>query len=139
MKIKRAARVAASLNQEMHTSCEHITESQSGTPADESQQAAFNEMLLEETRARRAQRQPHSRFAAPGDGAGQQQIGNIGAYDEQEHSNEERQNPQPTGIPGIERTEATAARQDDQLWNLLRRNIHIARSQTLELKGDLYL
>ena len=53
--------------------------------AERGQNQAFDEQLPKQSRARDAQRQPHRDLASPAHGAGEQQIRDVRAGDEQDH------------------------------------------------------
>jgi hypothetical protein len=56
---------------------------EAGDPAGKGQQDALDERLDDDVAARRADREPDRGLAAPGDRAGEQQVGDVGARDEQ--------------------------------------------------------
>ena len=139
MKVKHAARVAARLNDQMYASRQDTPECKTGSSSQKRQNSALDQMLSEHPRSCRSQCQAHGRLALPNHGAGQQQIGHVGADDEQQHSNKQHQNPQGACISGVERTKATAAGQSDQFGNLLRFEVHGFSREATEQTSDLRL
>ena len=74
-------------------------------------------MLPEEPCSRRPESETQRGLALPPDRARQKKVRHVGADNEQQHADEQHQDPQRVGVPGVQRIEATSARQRDELWN----------------------
>ena len=86
--------------------------------ADERQHAALDQVLAEEARAGRAERQTHRGLAPPAHRAREQQVRHVRADDEEQHADEEQQNPQGVDVAAVEGIDAAAARQSNERGNL---------------------
>ena len=67
---------------------------ESGDAAGDGEQHALDQRLRDDLPARRAHREPHGGLAAPRDGAGEQQVRDVGAGDEQHQPAHAEQNLQ---------------------------------------------
>ena len=82
------------------------------TPPPIGEQHAFDQRLRDDLPARRAERQPHRRLAAAGDGARQQQVGDVGAGDQQHQRAHAEQDAQAAAVLLAHDADAGAGRHD---------------------------
>ena len=74
-----------------------MRQSQADEPAQQSQQRAFREKLADDPRPPGAHGQPHRHLFLTGGGAGEQQVGDVDAGDEEQkaHRAQEEQQRKP--------------------------------------------
>ena len=77
-------------------------EQQSGSGSQRHQHDAFGQQLADQPAAARANRQPHRHLVLPRRGAGEQQVGDIGAADEQHDADDRHHDHQRLGVVAAE-------------------------------------
>src|SRR5262249_16759746 len=116
-KIEGAGGVASGLKQEVDRAGKDVAQSNAGGASEESQQPASDEVLSKEARPAGAQPQTYGRFAPAAYRVRHEQIGDIGADDQQQHSHEQHQDAESVGVSRAQRVEAAAAGQGNELGN----------------------
>ena len=85
-------------------------EQQSGPGSERHQDDAFGQQLAHHPGATRANREPHRHLVLPRGGAGEQQVGHIGAADEEHDADDRHDNHQRLAIGGPKVVGATGCR-----------------------------
>ena len=88
---------------------------QAGKPAEDAQEHALGKDLANNAAAARTQSHAHGHVGAPGGGAGQHQVGDVGAGDEQHDRREDHQHLQAVAHIALQLLDATAAGRDDHM------------------------
>ena len=89
---------------------------ESGQPPEDGQQDAFGDDLADESRAGAAQRRPDSGLKARGGAARQQQIGDVGAGDQEHQAGDRHEEAQARLVVALQVGHAPAGgREDDVL------------------------
>ena len=73
-------------------------EQQSGSGSERHQHDAFGQQLADQPAATRANREPHRHLVLPRGGAGEQQVGHIGAADEEHDADDRHDDHQRLGV-----------------------------------------
>ncbi len=83
-----------------------------GNPAADREHHALDQRLRHQLPARRAHREPHGGLPAPRHRAGEQQVGDVGAGDEQHEAADAEQNLQAPAVLLFHHADAGAGRDD---------------------------
>ena len=88
-------------------------EQQSGAGAQRHQHEAFGQQLADQPAAARANREPHRHLVLPRGGAGEQQVGDIGAADEEHDADDRHDDHQRIGV-GLAKVVGAPGRGDER-------------------------
>jgi hypothetical protein len=89
--------------------CGRVAEGQAGCSAERGEQEAFGEHLAEDVAAARAEGKAGAHFALAGGGAGEQQVGEVDAGEEQDQAGEREEDVGGLGELSVEGVGAAAA------------------------------